>query len=135
MNLLDIIHIEITRKYLLENKYTTNSYGEKIEQFNEYLNMYYKSEKSPSFYASKLNITLKHLNRICKDKLNKTVTDLIAQKNVLESKRMLTFTQKSVGDIALELGYLNYSYFTRLFKKHTSITPSKFRANLKLSDW
>lgn len=135
INLLDIIHIELSRKYLLENKYVTNSYGEKVEQFNDYLNTYFKTEKSPAFYASKLDISLKHLNRICNEKLNKTVTDLIAQKIVLESKRMLTFTEKSISEIAQDLGYLNFSYFTKLFKKHTGTTPSAFRSTLKLSDW
>jgi YesN/AraC family two-component response regulator len=33
----------------------------------------------------------------------------------------------SINEIATALGYDDYSYFTRLFKKHTGITPSTFR--------
>lgn len=135
LNILDIIHIEISRKHMYENDTPFLSYNHKMKSFSDLLDLHYKSEKSPSFYASKMNITLKHLNRICKDILNKTVTELISQKMILESKRMLTFSTKPINEIAEELGYINYSYFTKLFKKHTGFTPTKFRANLKLEQW
>lgn len=135
LNIIDTIYIEIARKYLLENNHSSDSYGIQMQQFNTLLNQFYRCEKYPSFYAAKMNITLKHLNRICKNELNKTVTDLIAQKIVLESKRILTFTQKTVSETAEELGYVNYSYYTKLFKKYTGTTPSKFRARLKLEEW
>ncbi|ADV48193.1 transcriptional regulator, AraC family [Cellulophaga algicola DSM 14237] len=135
LNLIDIIHIEISRKQLQENNVELHSYSQKMQEFNIFLDRYYAVEKSPAFYASKMNITLKHLNRICKYVLNKTVTALIAEKVVIESKRMLTFSDKPVGEIAQELGYENYSYFSRLFKKYTKTVPSKFRARLKLDNW
>lgn len=131
LNLIDIIHIEISRKYLSENTYSYQTYNHKIQIFNKLLEQHYIVHKSPSFYAAEMNITLKHLNRICKDLLNKTVTELISQKIVLESKRMLTFSSASINQIATSLGYEDYSYFTRLFKKHTKYTPSKYRASLK----
>ncbi|MDO3694776.1 helix-turn-helix transcriptional regulator [Wenyingzhuangia sp. chi5] len=131
LNIIDIIHIEISRKFLSENNYSFQTYHHKIQVFNKLLEQYYKSEKSPTFYAKEMNITLKHLNRICKDLLDKTVTELITQKIILESKRMLTFGTAPINEIAQILGYEDYSYFSRLFKKHTQYTPSKFRASLK----
>lgn len=135
LNLIDCIHIETSRKHLKENINSFNSYHQRLEDFNSLLNEYYKSEKSPSFYASELNITLKHLNRICKNVLNKTVTELINEKIVLESKRMLTFTNKSISEIANELGFTNYSYFAKIFRKKIGITPSVFKANLNIENW
>ncbi|MGY5353951.1 AraC family transcriptional regulator [Wenyingzhuangia sp. IMCC45467] len=131
LNIIDIIHIEISRKFLTENNYSYQTYHHKIQLFNKLLDQYYITQKSPSFYASKMNISLKHLNRICKNLLNKTVTEIITQKIILESKRLLTFGTASINQIAQILGYEDYSYFSRLFKKHTQITPSKFRASLK----
>ncbi|NIJ45533.1 AraC-like DNA-binding protein [Wenyingzhuangia heitensis] len=130
LNIIDVIHIEISRKFLSENTYSHQTYHQKLKIFNQLLDCYYTTEKSPSFYASKMNITLKHLNRICKELLNKTITELISQKIVLESKRMLTFSNASINQIATSLGYEDYSYFSRLFKKHTQQTPSKFRTLL-----
>lgn len=131
VNLLDCIHIEIAKKYVVENSHTIHSYNHKIQQFESILEQFYKIEKSPSFYAFKMNITLKHLNRICKDILNKTVTELITSRVILEIKRLLINPKKSINQIADEMGFENYSYFTKLFKKHTSFTPSEFRTSLK----
>jgi AraC-like DNA-binding protein len=131
LNLLDCIHIEISRKYLSDTNHITHSCNYKIHQLEQYLEQFYKTEKSPSFYAFKMNITLKHLNRICKDILNQTVTKLIAQRIILEAKRLLINPTLSINQVADVLGFDNYSYFTKLFKKQAGITPSEFRKGLK----
>ncbi|MET0759372.1 MAG: AraC family transcriptional regulator [Flavobacterium sp.] len=131
LNLLDIIHIEISRKYLSENDHAIHTYNYKISQFEKLLEQHFKSEKSPSFYASKMNITLKHLNRICKNLLNETATEMITKRIILEAKRMLIDKNKTVSETADELGYINYSYFSKLFKKYSGLTPTDFRNNLK----
>jgi AraC-like DNA-binding protein len=130
LNLLDCIHIEISRKYLSGTNHIAHSYNYKIHLFEQFLEQFFKTEKSPSFYASKMNITLKHLNRICKDILNQTVTELISNRVILEAKRLLINPKLSVNQVADALGFDNYSYFTKLFKKQTGITPSEFRKNL-----
>ena len=130
LNLLDSINIEISRKYLLDNNHKTAVYNHKIDQFEKLIDTYFKIEKSPSFYASKMNITLKHLNRICKTILNKTATELITERVILEAKRLLIDKNKAISQIADELNYENYSYFAKLFKKETNNSPSEFRKNL-----
>ena len=127
LNLLDIIHIEIARKYGETNFHETHSYNLKIKNFGVVLEDNFKSEKAPSFYAAQLNISLKHLNRICNEILQKTTTDIITERIILEAKRMLIDRKFTVNEIATELGYTDYSYFTRLFKKKTTITPTNFR--------
>lgn len=130
LNLMDCIHIEMARKYLMATNHIAHSYNHKIHQLEQLLEQHYTTEKSPSFYADKMNITLKHLNRICKDILNQTVTELITNRVILEAKRILTNPSKTINQAADMLGFENYSYFTRLFKKQTKMTPSEFRKNL-----
>lgn len=127
LNLLDCIHIEIARKYGERYSHQTHSYNIKINTFEKLLEQYFKTEKSPSFYADKLNITLKHLNRICNEILQKTATDVIMDRVILEIKRMLTDKQLAVNEIASAVGYDDYSYFSRVFKKQTGISPTAFR--------
>jgi AraC-like DNA-binding protein len=127
MNLLDIIHIEIARKYNATNLYEAHSYNVKIKDFEMLLERYFKTQKTASFYASQLHITLKHLNRICNEILKKTTTEVIIDRIVLETKRMLMDKKLTINEIATALGYDDYSYFTRLFKKHVGITPTAFR--------
>ncbi|WP_414000150.1 helix-turn-helix domain-containing protein [Flavobacterium sp. W1B] len=131
MNLLDIIHIEIARKYSETHMHEMHSYNVKIKDFEKLLDKNFVEEKTPSFYASKLNITLKHLNRICNEILKKTTTEVITDRIILEAKRMLMDKNRTVNEVATTLGYDDYSYFTRLFKKHTAITPTAFRISKK----
>lgn len=130
LNLIDSINIEISRKYLSEANHKTPIYNHKMDSFESLIDTYFKTERSPSFYASKMNITLKHLNRICKSILNKTATELITERVILEAKRLLINQNKSISQIADELNFENYSYFAKLFKKENGISPSDFRRNL-----
>lgn len=132
LNLFDSIHIEIERRYFQSKNHTVHSYNYKIEQFYEILERYYDAEKSPSFYANKLNITLKHLNRICKTILNCTVTEMIAKRVILESKRMLVNKNATISEVANALGYDNNSYFAKVFKKGTGVTPKQFKIQVKI---
>lgn len=127
LNLLDCIHIQIARKYERSNLHQAHAYNVKIKAFETELEKHYKTEKAASFYAAQLHITLKHLNRICNERLQKTTTEVITDRVILEAKRMLFDKDFTVNEIALRLGYEDYSYFTRLFKKHTGLTPSHFR--------
>lgn len=131
LNLLDCIHIEIARKYNETYSHQTHSYNLKIDTFEVLLEQFFLKEKSPSFYAEKLHITLKHLNRICNEILQKTATDVIMDRVTLEIKRMLIDKQLAVNEVATAVGYDDYSYFSRIFKKKTGYSPTTFR-NLKL---
>jgi AraC family transcriptional activator of pobA len=131
MNLLDSIHIEIARKYNESQVLETHSYNVKIKDFDMLLEKYFRTEKAPSFYASQLHITLKHLNRICNEILKKTTTQVITDRIILEAKRMLMDKKRTVNEIATALGFDDYSYFVRLFKKHTAMTPTAFRDSKK----
>lgn len=127
MNLLDSIHIELARKYSEIYIHEAHSYNVKIKNLEQLLEQKFKEEKSAAFYASALNVSLKHLNRICNEILKKTTTEVIVDRVILEAKRMLLDKNWTVNEIATELGYEDYSYFTRLFKKHTKQTPTNFR--------
>ena len=127
INLLDIIHIEIARKYSETYFHEAHSYNVKIKNFEVLLEQNFKIEKAASFYASRLNITLKHLNRICNEILQKTTTEVITDRVILEAKRMLMDKKFTINEIATELGFDDYSYFTRLFKKYNGMTPTNFR--------
>jgi len=129
INLLDNIHIEIARKYNENHVLETHSYNVKIKDFDSILETYFWTEKTPSFYASQLHITLKHLNRICNEILKKTTTQVITDRVILEAKRMLMNKKRTVNEIATALGFDDYSYFVRLFKKHSGMTPTAFRGS------
>jgi YesN/AraC family two-component response regulator len=52
---------------------------------------------------------------------------LINERILIEAKRELYLTNKSVKEISIELGYNDEHYFSRFFRKNTSITAQKYR--------
>ncbi|SDD98635.1 AraC-type DNA-binding protein [Mucilaginibacter pineti] len=96
-------------------------------EFKTVLENRYKSTKNPSEYASLLNISPSYLNECVKATTGNSVSYHIQQRVVLEAKRLLYHSGKSVKQISGELGYDDYSYFTRLFTKVVGITPITFR--------
>ena len=128
MNLLDTIHIELARKYSNSSANVLVPYSNKIKQLSQLIEMNFIEQKAASFYADALNISLKHLNRICNESLKKTTTQVITERVMLEAKRMLMNKNLTVSEVASRLGYDDYSYFVRLFKKNALMTPVAFRS-------
>lgn len=127
--LIDLLLIEITRNYQTTETHQSSTYQQKLAQFEKLLEIHYKTEKAPIFYANQLHISLKHLNRISKEVLNQTVTEIIRRRVILESKRMLTLRQFSISEIAHALGFESASYFSKQFKIQTGMQPKEFIKN------
>jgi AraC family transcriptional activator of pobA len=74
-----------------------------------------------------LSISAKALNRISKTHFNKTLSNLIAERIIIEAKRELYLTAKSVKMIAYELGFNDEFYFSRFFKINAAVSPQIYR--------
>lgn len=81
----------------------------------------------PKFYADLLNISTKHLNRVVKYTLNKTASELIAERLILETKRLIVHSGNDLLQISDSLKFSEYSYFSKFFKLKTGLSPSVFR--------
>lgn len=95
--------------------------------FKSLLEQNFATIKKPTEYAEKLNISTAYLNECVNNVTGFSVTYQIQQRIILEAKRMLYHSDKSVKEISAELGYDDYPYFSRLFSKVTGITPLTFR--------
>lgn len=98
-----------------------------LQKLKDSIEQYYRSKHSPSEYADLLHITPKALAKITKSHFNKTLTDLIAERIIIEAKRELYLTNKPVKEIAIELGYDDEHYFSRFFKKNADVSPQIYR--------
>jgi len=87
----------------------------------------FKTKHSASDYAKKLNISASALAKITKTHFNKTLSDLISERIIIEAKRELYLTNKAVKEIAYELGYHDEYYFSRFFKTNADISPQMYR--------
>ncbi|TXE19723.1 helix-turn-helix domain-containing protein [Psychroserpens burtonensis] len=129
-SLTNTIYIELARHYTDTGTAINNAsatYTETLYAFEKMVETFYRKEKSAKFYASTLNITPKHLNRIINATLDKTTTDLIMERVILESKRLIVHSKNSLLQISEILGYRDYAYFSKIFKLKTGFTPLEFK--------
>lgn len=102
------------------------SYLKHYQDFEDLVEEHFAREKSVAFYAAKLNVSAKHLNRIIQTVVQKTATEVITERVILEAKRMLIHLDENLGEISFRLGYDEYSYFVRVFRKSSGVTPTEF---------
>ncbi|WP_316828686.1 AraC family transcriptional regulator [Pedobacter miscanthi] len=98
-----------------------------FQQFQVLLRKHFRNEKRPSGYADLLHVSPSYLNECVKTTSGRPVSYWIQQQAVLEAKRLLAYSRLAVKEIAYQLGYADDTYFMRLFKKSTGISPATFR--------
>jgi YesN/AraC family two-component response regulator len=98
-----------------------------LQNLKNYIETHFKTKHSASDYADLLNISAKALAKLTKTHFNKTLTDLISERIIIEAKRELYLTNKAVKEIAYELGYIDEYYFSRFFKNNADISPQAYR--------
>lgn len=98
-----------------------------LQNLKNAIESHYKTKHTARDYADILAITPKALTMLTKTHFNKTLTDLIAERIIIEAKRELYLTNKTVKEIAYELGYNDEYYFSRFFKKNTEVAPQLYR--------
>ncbi|NMH89203.1 AraC family transcriptional regulator [Flavivirga algicola] len=103
---------------------------ELLRSFNVLVESYFRQEHSVGFYADKLFKSPKTLSNTFA-KLNTSPLKIIHERLILESKRLLVYTDKTAKEIAFEIGFEDASHLSRLFKKYTSVSPSDFKKQLK----
>ncbi len=83
------------------------------------------------FYAEKLFMSARNLNLICNHILQKSVSEIIETRKLIEAKNLLSTTDKTVAEIGFDLGYNDNAYFTAVFKKKSGQTPTEFREEMR----
>jgi AraC family transcriptional regulator, transcriptional activator of pobA len=130
-SLLNILLLQIQRAIDTENKEKTGKkYVIQYKKLKNLIDKHFKEPMTANAYAQKLNVTQHHINLIAKQITGKTTSELIKARRILEAKRLLTFTDYSVSEIAIELGYFDLSYFAKVFKSETGISPLEFKKSI-----
>lgn len=86
---------------------------------------------SISTYAGELGISVNYLSRLVKRSTGRSVGAWIDIVRIQRAKGLLASTAMPVIDIASAIGVEDQSYFARLFKKETGLTPSGFRKKMQ----
>ena len=91
---------------------------------------HYMEDISLTSLSSKYNISMGHLSKMIKDNLKVNFSDYIASLRIQRAKELLRDDSMSIQEIAEIVGYNDYFYFTKVFKKIEGISPSKYRKSI-----
>ena len=97
------------------------------QDFIALVEKHFRIAHSVTSYAEKLFIAPKSLAKRLHNLDYPTPSQIIKDRLVLEAKRQLKFSNKTVKEIAFELGFEDPAYFSRLFSKNTNISPAHYR--------
>ncbi|RKE55821.1 AraC-like DNA-binding protein [Sphingobacterium detergens] len=126
-NTLIALQLSLYLKY--SNTAESQSRFERINKaFFLSLEQNFRALKRPAEYAAQFNISVSYLNESVKNVTGFSVSHHIQQRVILEAKRLLYHSDKSVKEIAFELGYEDYPYFSRLFTKISGMSAKVFRS-------
>ncbi|HOI86816.1 MAG TPA: helix-turn-helix transcriptional regulator [Lentimicrobium sp.] len=103
----------------------------RFKNFLKILEENYRRPEGVDFYAEKLFMSARNLNLICQNIMQKSVSEIIETRKLIEAKNLLVRTDKTISEIGFELGYNEKAYFTRVFKNKSGQTPSEFREEMR----
>jgi len=105
-----------------------------LERFEKVLNTYFKSADlqleglpSVSFFADELNLSTNYFGDLVKKETGRSAQELIHSKLIDVAKERVLDQNKSLSQIAYELGFKYPQHFTRLFKNRVGYSPSEYR--------
>ena len=102
-------------------------------KFHSLIEKHFKTQKQVLFYAKHLCITPNYLGVICRKQYGMSALELIQERVLLEAKRLLHSSDRSIKEIAFDLGFRNQTYFSYFFKSKTSLTPKEYKSLLEKS--
>ena len=98
-------------------------------RFSLLIEQKFKTEHKVTYYASELGIAPRKLGEIVRLYTGKYVSEVIDERLITEAKRMILFSDRTIKEVAFELGFEEHSYFSKVFKKLARKTPAEFRRN------
>lgn len=102
-----------------------------LERLRDLIEATFWWNRDTAYYADKLGLSIKRLNRATTFYLNQTVHKLLQNRIQQEAEYQLRYTRHSHKQIAYMLGYSDPAYFCRCFKQHTGKTPTQWRMEMR----
>jgi len=127
-NLLSVF-LNRTQRLIDETNNSTQDLANVVryKQLKKLIEDNFAENRQINFYADKLSLTAHRVNEICKQVTGKALGEVIRDRILLEAKRLLLHSDHPIGLIFEDLGFKDFSYFSRQFKRQTGLTPAEYR--------
>lgn len=126
-----IMNVTAVKQFLFAKFHSFREYADETktyaDQIRDYVAAHYTVNFSLDDMAERIGITKQHLINVCKKNYNRTPVEYVNEYRVEASKRLLADTQTKIAEVGTLAGFNSNSYFAKVFKQHTGITPSEYR--------
>lgn len=126
---IDILDICI--KYIVSEKYIKIDSTIFSSKVISYINEHYTENITLEQLCSVFHVGKNYLYKTLKNQTGQTINNYIISVRLNNAKKYLEQSDKSVTEISWLVGFYDYNYFIRTFKKHFQTTPLKYRNNYK----
>lgn len=119
---------EICHKYcLLIKNYSNADLSRIIKKIIDYIQLHLDEELSLSYLSKHFNKNASSLSNAFSKEIGIGITKYIQQTRIQEAIRLFNSTNMSVSEVAVSVGYQDFSYFSKIFSKVTGQTPKEYR--------
>lgn len=132
-SLVSVIMVWVSRQAIRRHNAT-----QRPQRQREYLNGFiqlveetYRQHVKVEDLAHRLGISVSHLNGTCRELAGQPALQIMHERQLLEAKRLLTYTSMTIYEMSEVLGFSDPTNFTRLFRRRVGISPKAFRDRLK----
>lgn len=137
--LLQLMMIQATRIKFSQNKVEQDEEPARedsrfLSKLNKLLETHFKVKHAVSDYAELLYVSPKTLHKKIKKLTGRPVSEIIQDRIILEAKREIFHSNKTIKEIGYDLGFDDPAYFSRFFQKYTDESPTEFRQKMKNID-
>jgi two-component system response regulator YesN len=101
-----------------------------IEQIKEIIHKKYNENITISDIAKEVYLSTTYLCMVFKQETGDTVNEYITEVRIEKAKELLKNPQNKLYDICYSIGYIEPGYFSKIFKKHTGLSPTEYRDKL-----
>lgn len=104
-----------------------------VEKIKRYIALHIDEELSRQYIADYIGLSPDYIVKLFKKETGLSISDYILRERINLAKELLSMTDTTISNIALTVGFSNFSYFSTLFKKEVSMTPQDYRRGCCLS--
>jgi AraC family transcriptional activator of pobA len=123
----------LSQKSAESNEFASTGAPELIGRFQELVEKNFLVMHGVQQYAQTLSVSPDYLSKVIKKHLGTSAQEYILDKLLLEAKRLLVFTNLTSKEVAYHVHMDDPSYFSRIFKKKTGLTPNEYRDQVRKS--
>jgi AraC family transcriptional activator of pobA len=133
-SLLSIILVQVNRAYHCAQQKEQAAVGPRamlVAHYRALVERQFRDHPSTDECARALGVTASSLRNACKHVTDSTPGEILRARITLEAQRLMRYSNLSIAEIALQLGFDDPAYFSRFFTKACGLSPRQFRNEMR----